>query len=297
MKLHITLGLVAALGALASSAQAVNVFGLTDRDQLVTFDSMSPNTLTNSVFISGLASNESLVGIDIRPVDNQIYAVGSFGNVYTVNRTSGAATYVSTLFDSATMNAVSLMGTEFGIDFNPVADRLRVVSNSGMNLRINVATGATIYDGTLNQAVGTPYVVGTAYSNSDVDPNTGTSQYTIDSIADAFNQQNPPNAGTQIFIGNLGTDVSALGDIDILTNGTSNTIYGAFQVAGDTGSRFGTVDVMTGALHLGGYIGSAQSNNSVALRGIAVESVPEPMTMGLLGLAVAGIAARRRKRN
>lgn len=297
MKLHITFGLVAVLGALASSAQAVTIYGLTDRDQLVTFDSMSPDSLTNSVFIQGLASNESLLGIDIRPVDNQIYAVGSFGNVYTINKTTGMASYMSTLFDSSNNNPVSMLGTEFGIDFNPVADRLRVVSNSGMNLRINVATGATIYDGVLNQASGTPYVVGTAYSNSDVDPNTGTSQFTVDSIADAFNQQNPPNAGTQIFIGNLGADVSALGDIDILTNGSSNTIYGAFQLAGDTGSQLGMIDVATGAVSFSGYIGSAQSNNSVALRGIAVEAVPEPMSMGILALAAAGIAARRRKRN
>jgi len=294
MKIHYSIGLFAALGLFAQSASAVNVYGLTDRDQLVTFDSGNPNTLTNSVFISGLASNETLLGIDIRPADNAIYAVGSFGNVYTLDRNTGAATFRSSLFDSTTMNPVSLMGTEFGIDFNPVADRLRVVSNAGMNLRINVATGATIFDGALNQAVGTPYLVGTAYTNSDTNPNTGTAMYTVDSDLDVFNLQNPPNNGTQSLVGALGANVSALGDIDILTVGTMNTVYGAFQVVGDTGSRFGTIDLMTGVLNLGGYIGSAQSNNSVAIRGLTVETVPEPATMGLLALAASGIAARRR---
>jgi hypothetical protein len=297
MKFTHTIGLLAALSVFAQSAQAVNVYGLTDRDQLVTFDSSNPNSITNSSFIWGQASNETILGIDIRPVDNAIYAVGSFGNIYTLNRMTGMATFQSTLFDSSNNNPVSMMGTEFGVDFNPAADRLRVVSNSGMNLRINVSTGATIFDGTLNQAAGTPYIVGAAYTNSDVDPNTGTALYTIDSDLDAFNNQNSANAGTQVFVGGLGSNVSALGDIDILTVGTTNTVYGAFQVVGDTGSRFGTIDLATGALSLGGYIGSAQSNNSVAIRGITVESVPEPATMGLLALAASALAARRRRKS
>ena len=35
-----------------------------------------------------------------------------------------------------------LDGTEFGVDFNPQVDRLRVVSNSGQNLRLHPDTGA-----------------------------------------------------------------------------------------------------------------------------------------------------------
>ncbi|MFM9874365.1 MAG: DUF4394 domain-containing protein [Fimbriimonadaceae bacterium] len=294
MKIHYSVGFFIALGLFAQSASAINVYGLTDRDQLVTFDSGNPNLLTNSVFISGLASNETVLGIDIRPSNNSLYAVGSFGNVYILNRTTGMATFQASLFDSVTNNALAMMGTEFGIDFNPAADRLRVVSNSGQNLRVNVATGATVVDGTLNQPAGTPYLVGAAYTNNDNDPLTGTTLYTVDSNLDVLNIQNPPNNGTQALVGALGVNVSALGDIDIFTNGTSNMAFGAFQVVGDTGSRFGSVDLMTGALTLGGYIGSAQSNNSVAIRGIAVETVPEPASMGLLAFAVSGIVARRR---
>ncbi len=50
------------------------------------------------------------------------------------------------------MPSRTLSGTEFGIDFNPLADRLRVVSDTGQNLRIDVDSGATITDTALTAA-------------------------------------------------------------------------------------------------------------------------------------------------
>lgn len=295
MKHLLTIGIGVATLSFAPSALGVNVFGLTDRDQLVSFDSMTPWTLTSSVFISGLANNESLIGIDFRPADANLYAVGSFGNIYTVNTMTGAATFRSALVNSANGQALALSGSEFGIDFNPVADRLRVVSNLGQNLRINVQTGATIIDGALNQGSGTPYIVGTAYTNSDTDPGTGTMQFTVDSVMDMLNLQNPPNSGAQVGVGSLGFDITALGDIDILTMGGINTMYGVFQLPNAAGSQFGTVNMSTGSLSLLGSVGGAQSNNSIALRGLAVEAVPEPATMLVIGLASVAALARRKR--
>ncbi|MBA4291577.1 PEP-CTERM sorting domain-containing protein [bacterium] len=281
--------------ALAQSALAVNVFGLTDRDQLVRFDSSSPMQLNQSVFISGLMSNESLVGIDFRPSNGRLYGLGSFGNVYTLNTQTGAATFQNSLFNQANGQALSLSGSEFGIDFNPAADRLRVVSNLGQNLRINVDSGLTFVDGMLNQGSGNPHVIGTAYTNNDNNPATGTTQYTVDSMSDVLNIQNPPNSGTQVLVGSLGVDVTALGDIDVLTDGTLNTMYGVFQLPTAAGSQFGMVNLSTGSLSLLGSVGSAQSNNSIALRGLAVEAVPEPATMTVLGIAALVALARKRR--
>lgn len=281
--------------AFAQSALAVNVFGLTDRDQLVSFDSSSPMQLNQSVFISGLMSNESLVGIDFRPSNGRLYALGTFGNVYTLNTQTGAATFQNSLFNQANGLALALSGSEFGIDFNPAADRLRVVSNLGQNLRINVDSGLTFVDGTLNQSSGTPYIVGTAYSNNDTNPATGTTQYTVDSVMDRLNIQAPPNAGTQVAVGSLGFDATALGDIDISTVGTANIMYGVFQMPNSPGSQFGTVDLATGTVTLLGAVGSAQSNSSIALRGLAVEAVPEPATMSVLGIAALAALARKRR--
>ena len=41
---------------------------------------------------------------------------------------------------------VALAGTAFGVDFNPRADLLRIVSNTGQNLRVNLQAGRIIAD-------------------------------------------------------------------------------------------------------------------------------------------------------
>ena len=127
-----------------------DTFGLTSANRLVTFNRAAPAVRT-AVAITGLQSGEQLLGIDLRPGGmpaGELYALGSTGRVYTINITSGAATQKSQLAaDSAdaTNPFTALDGAEFGVDFNPVVDRLRVVSNTGQNLRINVDTGATIH--------------------------------------------------------------------------------------------------------------------------------------------------------
>ena len=138
----------------------------------MTFNRAAPAVRT-AVAITGLQSGEQLLGIDIRPGGmpaGELYALGSTGRVYTINITSGAATQKSQLAaDSAdaTNPFTALDGTDFGVDFNPVVDRLRVVSNTGQNLRINVDTGATITDDALNSAGATRTgISATAYTNS-----------------------------------------------------------------------------------------------------------------------------------
>ena len=134
-----------------------DTFGLTSANRLVTFNRAAPSVQT-AVAITGLQGGEQLLGIDVRPLgapDGVLFALGSSGRIYTIDPTSGAATQKAQLTADATDTTnpfTALDGTEFGVDFNPVVDRLRVVSNTGQNLRINVDTGATITDGALNSA-------------------------------------------------------------------------------------------------------------------------------------------------
>ncbi len=84
---------------------------------------------------------------------------------------------------SARPAATRPYGTFFGVDFNPAADRLRIISNTGQNLRHNVnAGGVTLSDTALNYTAGTPTsgLTGAAYTNNDLDPATGTTLFDVD---------------------------------------------------------------------------------------------------------------------
>ena len=106
------------LGAL-TDVKAEPIYALTESHRLISFDSATPRTLTNDFTISGLQNGEALHGIDFRPANLPLYGVSTFSNLYTLNTFTGAATLASTL-------STPLNGTSFGVDFNPVVDRLRI---------------------------------------------------------------------------------------------------------------------------------------------------------------------------
>jgi len=131
----ITLVLFAA-SVSVQDANAELIIGLTTQNALIRFDSATPGTTFSAVSVSGLQSGETLLGIDYRPATGALYGVGSSSRLYTLNTATGVATQVGLGAFGA------LSGTDFGVDFNPVVDRLRIVSNTGQNLRVNPDTGA-----------------------------------------------------------------------------------------------------------------------------------------------------------
>jgi uncharacterized repeat protein (TIGR01451 family) len=199
---------------------------------LLRFTTDAPSILESSIGVSGLVVGDTIAGADFRPADGQLYAIGSGGRLYTINLTSGAATFVAGLAADPTdftSPYTSLSGTAFGVDFNPVPDRIRVVSDSGQNLRINPANGLVTTDDNLNGA--TSSVQAAAYTNNFAGA-TLTTLYVIDSGSDQLYIQNPPNNGTETVVGILG-QVDATGDVgfDISPSGTA---YATMQVGGIT---------------------------------------------------------------
>jgi len=199
-----------------------------------------------------LPGGVNLVGIDLRPANGRLYGVGSNSKIYGIDLGTGAATELTGLKDN--MNAdVTLNGMYFGVDFNPVADRLRVISNTGQSLRIDVSNGMTTVDGSLKLATdnSTPFVTAVAYTNS-YPGTTATTLFDIDSQSNILYTQNPPNIGTLIDPKILSVNVDPNIGFDI--GNASGTGYAIFTVGGIT--TFYTMNLTSGAVqNKFGFIG------------------------------------------
>ena len=137
LKLLALLGVVAASATVATSAQAGSIIGLVEGKWIATID-----PATRKVKAKGdIKGAPKLVGIDVRPADGMLYGVTSEGAIVTIDVKSLKATPKSKL--SETLKP----GVTVTIDFNPVADRLRVMTSDGSSLRVNVDDGKAVVDG------------------------------------------------------------------------------------------------------------------------------------------------------
>lgn len=248
----------AATTRVASSA-AITAYALTTTNELLQFNTDAPGRILSRTAVTGLQPGERLLGIDVRPNTGQLYALGSTSRVYVIELPSGAAFAEGAPFTPA------LDGAAFGFDFNPVVDRIRIVSDTGQNLRLQPDTGAVAaVDGRLAYAAAdtnagrTPGVAGSAYTNADRDPATGTTLYNIDMRRDVLVVQNPPNDGALQTVGALGVDAKELLGFDIVG---ASTAYAALLADGDDvrGAALVNVNLATGQVSVIGAIGANES--------------------------------------
>lgn len=274
-----------ALAGVAGSAQAELIYGVTLEQTLVTLDSSTPGTILRGVAIQGLAANEVIRGIDMRPATNELYALGSFSRLYKIDAATGVATQVGGTFSTL------LNGSSFGFDFNPTVDRIRVTSDADQNLRLNPITGAiAAVDGNLAYNAGdsgfglNPNIVGSAYTNNFAGA-TSTTLYNVDSARDALVIQNPPNLGGLTTVGFLGTDVTDLSGFDI--SGSSGVAYMAIRDVNLSRTTLWTVNLSTGLGSMLGEIGGGAILTSMTV-------VPTPGTFAIMGFGM--VFARRVRR-
>jgi hypothetical protein len=241
-----TLTLIGALAVstlAATSAQAGSIIGLVGGKWIVTIDPASRKVI-RSFDIKGAAN---LVGIDARPADGALYGVTNDGWIVTIDMKSGKAMQKSKL--SENLKA----GTTVTVDFNPVADRLRLMSSDGTNLRVNVDDGKAVVDGSHKYKDGdpnagkTPKVIAGAYSNS-VKGTKATALYNIDATTGTLVTQAPPNDGVLNTVGPLGVSLNGAAAFNIVADGEGNSAWLA------NGGSLYSVDLKSGKASLAGKI-------------------------------------------
>jgi len=219
-----------------ASAEATVLVGLTADNRLVKIDT---TTLAASAPMA-ISGTDRIVGIDVRPADGKLYGLAETGQLVTIDTASGKATAGAMVSEKVALGARPV------VDFNPVADRMRVIAADGASLRINVDTGATIvdkpltYDPTDASTGKKPAVAAGAYTNAVKGTKT-TELFHVDGGTGALVLQNPPNDGILKTRGAVG--VTGAGDVvmDIAHAGEGKNT--AYLIAGNT---LHTVDLATG---------------------------------------------------
>jgi len=233
-------------------------YGLSNSNQLIKYNANASQTAISTTTIAGLPAGEKIIAIDFRPATGQLYGLGNTSRLYVINHETGAATALG-----AAAFTPAISGTIAGFDFNPTVDRIRMVTSTGQNLRLNPETGTVAAtDMPLNP--GTPGVVSVAYTNSMAGAAT-TTLFDLDVAANKLYRQDPPNNGTLVEIGSL-TITAASGTESGFDISPDNTVALANFTVGTTNSLF-QIDLATGkATNLGTL--------STAIIGIAIPTAP-----------------------
>lgn len=259
-----------------------NMVALTEGGSLVRFNAGQPQKVTVIGSVKGLQGGENLVGIDYRVNRGVLFGLGSAGRIYTIDAKTAEAKAVGTA-----PLAIALSGSEFGFDFNPTVDRIRIVSDSGQNLRAHPDTGAAV-DGNPNQEgvqpdgplayaasdrnAGTkPRVVAAGYTYNKQNDKI-TTNYAIDAATGSLVMQGTkegatpavsPNTGQLFTVGSLGVAPFARASFDIAD--VNNAAFAAINHDGAARTRFYLVDLDSGKATFIGTVGGER------LRGVAIE--------------------------
>jgi hypothetical protein len=227
----------AVFGIGANAAQAATVAGLMDGGAVLVWIDTGSMKVTKSVKIQGA----NLVGIDVRPADKQLYGLTTQGKIVTIDAATGKVT------DKSQVSEKLPEGGPVSVDFNPAADRLRIVGADGTSLRVNVDDGKTTVDGSLKYAEADankgkmPKAGAVAYSNSFAGTKE-TALYDIDVANGVLVKQAPPNDGTLNTIGALGVKLDGGAAFDIVADGK-----GGNQAWLVSGNRLYLVDLTKGS--------------------------------------------------
>jgi hypothetical protein len=257
------------------------IYAVTGSNKLIQFNAGQPQKILSSKALTGLAAGDRLLGIDYRVARGQLFALGASGQLYRINTADGSASAIGTPAALPREGA-----TEWGFDFNPTVDRIRVVNDAGFNLRLHPDTGAVVdgnaeqpglqfdgrlaYDAADANAGKAPAIVAAGYTyNKDNDKIT--TNYALDGRQGTLVHQGTkegvqpmvsPNTGRLYTVGSLGIGAFERATLDI--SDVSNAAYAA--VSRGTASSWYRIDLASGRATLVGTIAGGE-----AVVGAAIE--------------------------
>jgi len=241
-----------------AAAPTNTIIALTANNQLLQFNAAAPGAILSTVYVKGLQAGDALVGIDFRPAKGQLYGLGlngATGRLYTISLVTGTATLVGSGFALPQSSGV-VVGKDYGFDFNPTVDRIRVVADSRDNFRLHPDMGAVA--GADFALSGGAVVVGAAYDRNFAGSKV-TTLYGIDANTDqlvtigGIDGAPSPNGGVVRPVGPLGVNTSAVVGFDI-TVGDQGMAFATLTVDNKVGLY--TIYLASGTATLVGTIGA-----------------------------------------
>jgi hypothetical protein len=237
----------------AQPSSGLRAFGISaDGTLMVTFTTNLPQELNWVRQIQGFSGDTAAIGLDQRVQDGQLYLVGNKGGIYKV-KLPNPPSQPNPIITKVSQLTVALHGTNFGVDFNPAADRLRVTSDTGQNLRHDLNAHSTVADTMLSTPPtpgATTGVTAAAYTNNDLDPSTATTLFDIGTMTDQVLIQSPANNGTLAPTGSLTVDAGSNAGFDIfstLSGGKAVSVAGfATLVAPNGTSSLYSINLLNG---------------------------------------------------
>jgi hypothetical protein len=283
----------------AASAADSSAVVLTTDNKISTFETAYPTEATTPVAVTGLTAGDRLIAIDSRPQNGYLYALGRNATagtlqLYGLSSLSAVATPIGAPIAAGGNEAA----TEFGFDFNPTVDRIRVTSDAGVNLRLNPNDGTVAAtDPAING--GTTKLDGVAYTNNEQNA-TATTLYGLDASSSKIYRSTNANLGTYaagrpITVGGVAATFSAIGGFDIAA-GTDVTTTNDEAAAGKVGFaavKVGTanflvgIELATGNAAPIGFIG----DGTTAVQGLAIQQ--ETAAGGLPAITSSATQLRR----
>ncbi len=259
----------------------IDAWLLSTTGELVGIDVDNPGRNITFSRISGLlaatstTAEERIIDIDYRNADGSLYGLSDQSRIYLISPSSGTATLVSRLRNAADTADYTLSNAAtYTIDFNPAADRLRIIGSNGDNLRVDVLTGQTIVDGNING--GGAIIAGAAYTDTFGASGRGTQLFTLDTVNDQLYLQNPPNAGTQTNAIPLGVNATAVQGYDIVPE--TGLGYAILSVGG--AARLYQID-QTAVANAATLVSDRKLPGDITYRSLALVTRANPTVLGL----------------